>query len=222
MDMLTLLGVQIKFDQSIDSTLLLPLLQNFQPFTNWVQKFCSDCKLTKLLFQSYDLFGSRIGFMKIQVQFQIDTHIQSSVVFLKGDAVGILPIINNTYILLTKQFRAPLGRLFLEIPGGMTDGSLDFSLVALKELQEETGLHISKKSLKSLGKIIPSPDLCDEYIHLFLLEIEMSETEMKIIKEKLFGTDDEAIKIKILKVEDAFLEVEDASTLVAMSKAGLK
>ncbi|CAL5977255.1 ADP-sugar_diphosphatase [Hexamita inflata] len=160
--------------------------------------------------------------MKISVQFLLYTHIQSSIVFLKGDAVGILPIINNTYILLTKQFRAPLGRSFLEIPGGMTDGSLDFSLVALKELQEEIGLNISKKSLKSLGKIIPSPDLCDEQIHLFLLEIEMSETEMKIIKQKLFGTDDEAIKIRILKVEEAFLEVEDASTLVAMNRAGLK
>ncbi|CAL6076605.1 ADP-sugar_diphosphatase [Hexamita inflata] len=211
--------VQATFAQGLDQEKLIPLLKNFRPLNDWINNFDKNIKVSAIEIQSVDLFGPRIGFLKIK---SILTDIllnknMPGIIFFRGDAVAVLPIINNAYVLLTEQFRAPVGRKLLEIPAGMTDGEGNFSGVAIKELEEECGIKVKMNDLKDLGRMIPSAGGCDENLHLFLLPLTMSQLEIEEMKQKLFGTEHEAIRIKFLTVEEAW-QLEDAKTLVALGK----
>ncbi len=54
-------------------------------------------------------------------------------------AVVILAILDDGSILLERQFRYPLDRVFLEFPAGKIDAGEDPLLSAKRELKEETG-----------------------------------------------------------------------------------
>ena len=64
------------------------------------------------------------------------------IVFMRGNSVAILPIVNEQYVLLTNQYRIPIGMNFQEIPAGMIDGNEVFCGAAARELEEECGIKL--------------------------------------------------------------------------------
>ena len=54
-------------------------------------------------------------------------------------AVVILPLLSDGSVLLERQFRYPLDRVFIEFPAGKIDPGEDVLACAKRELQEETG-----------------------------------------------------------------------------------
>ena len=54
-------------------------------------------------------------------------------------AVVILPVFDDGNVLLERQFRYPLDRVFIEFPAGKIDPGEDPLVCAKRELQEETG-----------------------------------------------------------------------------------
>jgi ADP-ribose pyrophosphatase len=54
-------------------------------------------------------------------------------------AVVILPLLDDGRILLERQFRYPLGQVFIEFPAGKIDPGEDPLVCAKRELKEETG-----------------------------------------------------------------------------------
>jgi ADP-ribose pyrophosphatase len=54
-------------------------------------------------------------------------------------AVVILPLFDDGSVLLERQFRYPLNRVFIEFPAGKIDAGEDPLDCAKRELQEETG-----------------------------------------------------------------------------------
>jgi ADP-ribose pyrophosphatase len=54
-------------------------------------------------------------------------------------AVVILPVFDDGSVLLERQFRYPLNRVFIEFPAGKIDPGEDPLLCAQRELKEETG-----------------------------------------------------------------------------------
>jgi ADP-ribose pyrophosphatase len=58
---------------------------------------------------------------------------------LHPGAVVILPVFDDGSILLERQFRYPLNRVFIEFPAGKIDPGEDPLACAKRELQEETG-----------------------------------------------------------------------------------
>lgn len=54
-------------------------------------------------------------------------------------AVVILPLFDDGRVLLERQFRYPLDRVFVEFPAGKIDPGEDHLACAKRELQEETG-----------------------------------------------------------------------------------
>jgi ADP-ribose pyrophosphatase len=54
-------------------------------------------------------------------------------------AVVILPLLDDGSVLLERQFRYPLGRVFIELPAGKIDPGESDLACARRELQEETG-----------------------------------------------------------------------------------
>lgn len=54
-------------------------------------------------------------------------------------AVVVLPVFDDGSVLLERQFRYPLDRVFIELPAGKIDPGEDPLACAKRELQEETG-----------------------------------------------------------------------------------
>jgi ADP-ribose pyrophosphatase len=59
-------------------------------------------------------------------------------------AVVILPVFDDGSVLLERQFRYPLGQVFIEYPAGKIDPGEDPLACAKRELQEETGYTASE------------------------------------------------------------------------------
>lgn len=82
-------------------------------------------------------------------------------------ASAIVPVDDMGNVYLVKQYRAPLGKILLEIPAGKLDSPDEDRLEAAKrELGEETGL--TAESWTHLGDIATSPGFCTEIISLYL------------------------------------------------------
>jgi ADP-ribose pyrophosphatase len=81
-------------------------------------------------------------------------------------ACTVLPVFDNGDIMLVRQFRYPMGQIFLEVPAGKIDAGEAEEVTAARELEEETGLRCSR--LEYLGHNYPCIGYSDEVIHFYM------------------------------------------------------
>lgn len=82
-------------------------------------------------------------------------------------ASAIVPVDENGYVTLVRQYRAPIASVLLEIPAGKLDYKGEDRLEAAKrELREETGL--TAENWVHLTDIVTAPGFCDELISIYL------------------------------------------------------
>ena len=81
-------------------------------------------------------------------------------------AVVILPLLGDGSVLLERQFRYPLGRVFIEFPAGKIDPGEDTLECAKRELQEETGYTAS--DWQFICTIHNAIAYSDEHLDLFV------------------------------------------------------
>lgn len=81
-------------------------------------------------------------------------------------AVVILPLFDDNSVLLERQFRYPLNRVFIEFPAGKIDPDEDALATAKRELQEETGYTASDWTF--VCTIHNAIAYSDEYLHIFV------------------------------------------------------
>jgi len=160
----------------------LKLATEFVPFKEWLDKFnTKEMKLETIHFQSMDMFGKKVGFLKFVAFVKKDDKQLPGIVFMRGPAVAILTILidpdGKEFVVCTNQARVPVGDYLLEVPAGMIDESGNFKGQVALEMKEETGIEINDKNLKDLTElaygtrypgIMPSPGGCDEYLKLFV------------------------------------------------------
>jgi ADP-sugar diphosphatase len=185
-------------------------------FQHWLKNIdLSQHKLESIQFRDVFFFGrGSVGFICFNtIIYPISKTSEKlaaipGYVFLRGNAVGILVVIdeketNKKYLMLTEQYRVPLGRRTTECPAGMMDDSKHFKGQAAIELEEEAGIKIDPESLKELIEITPSGGACDEKITCFYTEIVKTEIEMREIESKLYGMHDhgEFINIRIVEFD---------------------
>ena len=120
------------------------------------------------------------------------------IVLLRGNFVSVVIAIleketNEKYFLLVKQRRVANGAVFFEHPAGMCDSETDPYKVALKEVEEETGLILKKENLHLLWDkpLFSSPGLLDEAGYFFYCDIELNSQELSEFKNKQTGAKDE-------------------------------
>jgi ADP-sugar diphosphatase len=136
------------------------------------------------------MFGaSNVGFVNMRAITLEDGKPLPSYVFLRGNAVAILLLVNGK-ILLVRQYRVPLQKYCLEAPAGMIDEDGDFTGVAAKEIHEETGIKLTNKELVPLGSYHPSGGGCDEELLMFLADIKVSNEDLEVILNKIHGEGD--------------------------------
>jgi len=135
------------------------------------------------------------------------------VLFIRGDACVIIPLIKNKNtgeekFLMVQQRRIASGAICLEFPAGMLDENINAaSDVALKELFEETGLNVTKNQLfPIIDRIVySSPGGSDEGIYYFGLIISLSDEEYRSFEGRVAGkkTENEHITVTLKTKKEA-------------------
>ena len=134
---------------------------------------------------------------------------------LHNGAVAVIPILPDGRVIMERQYRYAVSRVVLEIPAGKLDSPDEIPLEAAKrELREETGALAGK--ITYLGKLLTSPALVSEIIHLYLAE-ELTFTERELDEDEFL--DVEYIHLSELKKMVMNGEIADTKTQIAVLKA---
>ena len=93
-------------------------------------------------------------------------------------AVMIMPLFDNGDVLLERQYRYPMGKVFIEFPAGKKDAGEAPLDTAQRELLEETGYRAAHYT--HVTDIHNALAYCDEVIHFYLAEglTQVSEQQL--------------------------------------------
>lgn len=136
---------------------------------------------------------------------------------IRGPAVIIVTAVENLdtgerRFLMLRQRRIGHGGDSLEFPAGMLDESVaDPRGVAVKEIEEETGLRVDPARLHPLSDrpLYTSSGLDDESIHYFGCEVKLSGADFHALEGGHRGNAEEGefIRLGLVAYEDALKEV---------------
>ena len=130
---------------------------------------------------------------------------------LHPGAVLIVPLLDNGNLLLERQFRYPLNRVFVELPAGKIDAGEDILLTGQRELLEETG-YVAQEWVY-LGLQHPCIGYSDEVIYMFIAKgLEAGDAHCD---------EDEALELFEASLDDclqmvATQQITDAKTILAL------
>ena len=126
-------------------------------------------------------------------------------------AAAVIPFLDDSRILLLKQYRHALKKDIWEIPAGTLDPHEKIIDCAKRELIEETGY--SANGWQKLGEITPVPGYSDERIHIYLA------TELQTAEQHL--DEDEIIQVQEVEFNNALEMIGNGEIQDAKSIAGL-
>jgi ADP-sugar diphosphatase len=124
------------------------------------------------------------------------------ILFLKGQVLSVLICLidaetKEKYLLVVKQRRICDGSMTVEHTAGMIDGNDEPIEVAIREVEEETGMEISVEQLVLLNSepFYPSSGTSDEAMFLYYCEIQMDFEDILAYNNKNTGAAYESEKI---------------------------
>ena len=126
-------------------------------------------------------------------------------------AVVILPLFDDGTVLVERQFRYPVKRIFIEFPAGKIDRGEDRLASAKRELEEETGYR--SENLEWLITLRTTVAFCNERIEVFVAR--------DLIPSRQHLDEDEFIDLKAYTLEELKEkifsgEIEDSKTIAAL------
>lgn len=104
-----------------------------------------------------------------------------------------LGITEDNYAVMVRQYRHPLGKTLLEIPGGFADKNEAPEKAIAREMLEETGYAFDK--YEYLGEVTANPGVLDNYTKLYL-----ATGGKKVAEQKLDAN--EEIKVELIPLDD--------------------
>lgn len=122
--------------------------------------------------------------------------------FLKGEVVCVAvvlvePQLQEKYLLLVRQRRICDGSMTYEHPAGMLDSESDSLSVAVREVEEETGLPVRPEQLVALNTtpFFPSTGTSDEAMYFYYCELEMDAAQISAFHNQAQGVASEHERI---------------------------
>lgn len=204
-------------------------------FISWLDSIDPEAFLPKEIeIQSIDFSfhnKERIAFIKMKVIPYPNNGVKSPhprVVFLRGDAVVVLPIIivnGQRFVVLVNQLRIPVGKVINEFLAGTLEDLSDPRVVVLREIEEEAKLvsiaGFTTEDVKTLfggKKMFSSPGILDEGTYSFYIEKEVSTEVFGKLQGLKAGLEeeDEDIKVKLVPYEEVIHNCTDTKTLATL------
>lgn len=94
-------------------------------------------------------------------------HVDAYYVLEYPDWVNAMALTEDGQVLLIRQYRHAIGRVLVEIPGGVMDKEDESPEIAIRrELLEETGYAFNE--MYSLGEVSANPSTTTNLVHMFL------------------------------------------------------
>ena len=171
----------------------------------------SDDGLTEVCLTSeLVLEGGMLRVKRDQVRLPSGNQSQREFIMHPG-AVLVIPLLDNGNLLLERQFRYPLNRVFIELPAGKIDPDEAILVTGQRELLEETGY--TAKEWVYLGLQHPCIGYSDEVIYMFIARGLLAGEAMQDEDEQLelFEASLEAC----LEMVD-MQQITDAKTILAL------
>jgi len=125
--------------------------------------------------------------------------------------VCVISLDENQEVLMVKQFRAPFGKILLEVPAGKLNPEEDHFECGKREFSEETG-YIAE-NFTYLGSVYPSVGFLTEDLHVYLAE-DLTKTTQNLDADEFLAVE----KHKLSELVDMVLknEIKDAKTIIAI------
>ncbi|CAN5152363.1 NUDIX hydrolase [soil metagenome] len=115
-------------------------------------------------------------------------------------SVCAMGLTQNNEVILVRQYRHPVKKVLLEIPGGFIDKDEDPEKAIAREMLEETGYEFEK--IEYVGETAANPGVLDNYTKLFL-----ATGGKKVAKQKLDSNEEiEIILMPLQELIDLVLE----------------
>ena len=129
-----------------------------------------------------------------------------------GEAVAIVPLLNESEVVLLKQFRAPVNTWVYEVPAGLIEEGEDVVSAARRELIEETGYDAGV--VKKVLSVYTAPGYSDEVLHIVVAR------DLRYVGAR--PEPGELIQVIKLSVDEALRkvltqDVADAKTVIALT-----
>ena len=169
-------------------------------------------ELPKII-SSEKVFEGRVFNVTVDTVSEGEHTYKREVVHHTGSAV-IIPVHDDSTVVLVRQYRHPAVRYLLEAPAGTLAQGERPEVGAARELQEELGLTASR--LEKLAEFFVSPGFLEEKMWVFLA------TDFSEGKQNL--DDDEFLDLVRLPIAEALEmitsgEIQDAKTIIALMLA---
>ena len=127
-------------------------------------------------------------------------------------SVGLIPILDDSNIILVTQYRHAAGKNLLEIPAGKIEAGETKEQAAKREMYEETGY---EGEFHFLANWFLAPGYNTELVNIFLV------TNLKKIHARYGNDDDENIKLKKLSLKSALKKCTDGKIIDCKTIAAL-
>jgi 8-oxo-dGTP pyrophosphatase MutT (NUDIX family) len=104
-----------------------------------------------------------------------------------------LGITDDNMVVMVKQYRHPIGKILLELPGGFAEKNEPPEKAIAREMLEETGYEFEKFEL--VGEVAANPGVLDNYTKLYLATGGKKVTEQKL-------DSNEEIKVELIPLDE--------------------
>jgi len=129
------------------------------------EKRSGDAHLVETRIASEDVFDGKLLHVKRDTVRLPDGKTATREYIAHPGAVMIIPRLPDGTLIMERQFRYPLGRIFIEFPAGKIDPGEDPATTAARELLEETGYTAERWS--HIGTLHPLITYSTERIEIY-------------------------------------------------------